>query len=319
MDNVLVSVAMTTYNGSKYLKEQIESILLQTVNDFELIICDDCSTDNTLEIISSYAQKDKRIRFYENKENLGYVKNFEKAISLCNGQYIALSDQDDIWMSDHLSILLTEIKTEQLSLVGGNALLVDSENKDLHCKLINNNNLPEKKEDFENMLLYRNVFQGAAILFDKEILNKALPFPEGLKYHDWWLALVASECNGVKYINEPVLRYRQHGNNVTGNHERDSVKKKLLKFCKNDLQEYGKRNFSILNKFINVTKKKEIVIEASSFAKSCMLQELRAISYYIKHHKEIYFRESPLTNITRISKMILNCFYAKSTKKSDQN
>ena len=114
----MISVAMTTYNGEKYLKEQIDSILSQSEKDIELIICDDCSTDNTNKILSDYTEKDKRVHVYKNELNLGYVKNFEKAISLCSGDYIALSDQDDIWLPEHLSVLLKHLKNTNCSLVG---------------------------------------------------------------------------------------------------------------------------------------------------------------------------------------------------------
>ena len=106
----MISIAMATYNGEKYLAEQLDSILAQTVQDFELIVCDDCSSDSTAEILSRYAEKDSRIKIFVNEKNLGFVKNFEKAVSLCSGEYIALSDQDDVWFAGHLEILLRNIK-----------------------------------------------------------------------------------------------------------------------------------------------------------------------------------------------------------------
>lgn len=307
----MISVAMTTYNGSKYLREQIDSILNQTEKDFELIICDDCSSDDTFAIISDYEKNDFRIHVYKNEKNLGYVKNFEKAISLCKGDYIALSDQDDVWLPEHLSILLDNIKAGGYSLVGANALLVDFNNIYLGTKLINNYTLPNNKHDFEIMLLYRNVFQGAAILFDRTILNKALPFPENMKFHDWWLALVASENNGVNYIDEPVLRYRQHGNNASGNHEKDSLKTKIAKFFSSDLKETGKRNVIILDKFLTVTNKRERVLEALNYAKACENNRIEAVQYFNKHNKEIYFGESSIKTFIRKIKMILNILLKK--------
>ena len=112
---------MTTYNGERYLQEQIDSILNQTYSNFELIICDDCSTDSTIEIISSY--NDSRIKLFVNDKNLGFKKNFEKAIKLCTGEYIALSDQDDIWKSNHLEVLYEKINNKEL--ICGNNLLIN--------------------------------------------------------------------------------------------------------------------------------------------------------------------------------------------------
>ena len=125
----MISIALASYNGENYIREQLDSILLQSISDFELIICDDCSTDNTYQILEEYKARDSRIHIYRNEQNLGFKKNFEKAISLCKGEYIALSDQDDIWLVDHLKILLDKINNH--SMVSGNAIMVDSNNKEL--------------------------------------------------------------------------------------------------------------------------------------------------------------------------------------------
>ena len=105
----MISIAMTTYNGEKYISAQIDSILSQTVSDFELVVCDDVSTDNTVDILKDYALKDCRLKLCCNGQNLGFKNNFAKAISLCKGEYIAFCDQDDVWTNDHLEVLLREI------------------------------------------------------------------------------------------------------------------------------------------------------------------------------------------------------------------
>ena len=92
----MISIAMATYNGELFIREQLDSILTQTLSDWELIVCDDGSTDNTLSILQEYANNDSRIKIYQNETNLGFKRNFEKAIGLCSGEYIALCDQDDI-------------------------------------------------------------------------------------------------------------------------------------------------------------------------------------------------------------------------------
>ena len=119
----MVSIVLASCNGEKYIKEQLDSILNQTYSDFELIVCDDCSTDSTTNIINEYCRKDKRIRLFINEKRLGSNKNFEKAILLCSGEYIALSDQDDIWLPEHLEKLLKIIKGHKLAC--GNAELID--------------------------------------------------------------------------------------------------------------------------------------------------------------------------------------------------
>lgn len=110
----MIGIAMTTYNGEKYLKEQIDSILNQTVSDFELIVCDDVSSDSTMDILNDYAEKDDRVHVFRNEENLGFLKNFEKAIRICldrGAEYVALSDQDDVWTENHLEVLLNTISS----------------------------------------------------------------------------------------------------------------------------------------------------------------------------------------------------------------
>jgi glycosyltransferase involved in cell wall biosynthesis len=125
----MISIAMATYNGENYIREQIDSILNQTYQEFELIICDDCSTDSTWTILQEYEKKDHRINCQLNEKNIGFVKNFEKAIRLSQGEYIAFSDQDDIWTSDHLEILLATIGKNQLCC--GNYLFMDANGKSL--------------------------------------------------------------------------------------------------------------------------------------------------------------------------------------------
>lgn len=307
----MISVAMTTYNGEKYLQEQINSILEQSEKDIELIICDDCSTDNTFKILLEYSEKDKRVQVYRNEQNLGYAKNFEKTISLCSGAYIALSDQDDIWLPNHLEVLLKHLNNTNCSLVGGNAILVDSNNKDLNCKLINNNNLPINTVDFNTMVLFRNIFQGAAILFERDVLKKALPFPNNMKYHDWWLALVASEIKGVNYINIPVLRYRQHGNNVSGEHKKDSFKVKVLKFFKSDIKENSTKVLTVLEPFYNISSNKKNVKLSLEYARNCKERKLASLHFFGKYYKKIYFNESYFKYLIRKIKMILNILFLK--------
>lgn len=222
-----ISIAMTTYNGEKYLREQLDSILRQSFTDWELVICDDCSKDSTRQILAEYAGKDNRIKIFENDKNLGFKKNFEKAISLCNGDYIALSDQDDIWLPQHLQILLNIIGNKSASF--GNSLLVDANNKSLN-RMLNEidgfNWLPPENKILWHILFIHGPFQGAAALFKSSFVKRLLPIPEGCLYHDAWFASCACMEDGIAYTFEPILRYRQHGNNVTA--ESHKIKKSKI-------------------------------------------------------------------------------------------
>ena len=228
----MISIAMTTYNGEKYLREQIDSILSQIYSDFELIICDDCSSDDTRKILSEYAKKDKRVKVFFNKNNLGFKKNFEKAINLCTGDFIALSDQDDIWFANHLKILLENLKDFSMSV--GNAVLVDSFGKELG-QLLNQNEglyiLPSDKQKLiYRIILGGNCFQGASSLFRASFIKKVLPIPNDVLYHDAWFAACATMDRGISYTFTPITYYRQHGNNVTA--KVHSIKQNWLEKCK---------------------------------------------------------------------------------------
>lgn len=214
----MISIAMATYNGAKYLKEQLNSILNQTYQDFELIICDDCSSDLTYSILQEYAANDQRIHVYKNIENLGFKKNFEKAVSLCDGDYIAFSDQDDIWMENHLELLLQNIKNK--SLACGNSILIDQEGHTLGMTLKYQESLDYiPKNDIDksiSIILFRNPYQGASMMINRKLRNIAFPIPENVNYHDTWLASVACYVDGINYIDIPLLKYRRLPNSITG-------------------------------------------------------------------------------------------------------
>ena len=129
---------MCIYNGEKYLKEQLDSIINQTYTNIELIIVDDCSFDKSREIVKEYKKKYDFIKLFENDSNLGLVKNFEKSISLCTGEYIALSDQDDIWEYSKLEKLINIIEKENLDLVYCDSLMINENAESLNKKLSEN-------------------------------------------------------------------------------------------------------------------------------------------------------------------------------------
>lgn len=171
---VNISVALATYNGVLFLREQLDSILNQTLQAAEIIVCDDCSTDGTWLVLREYAEKYACFKIFQNDENIGFMRNFEKAMRLCSGDYIALSDQDDIWLPDHLQILLEGIGDKMC--VVGDAELIDSKGFRMGHKLSYCENLdfiPEndlQKAYF--ILFYRNPYQGASMMFRATFLDK---------------------------------------------------------------------------------------------------------------------------------------------------
>lgn len=214
----MISIAMATYNGGKFLREQLDSILLQTVQDFELVVCDDCSIDNTWGILEEYAQKDIRIRIIKNEHNLGVWKNFEKSISLTKGEFIALCDQDDIWTKNHLEKLIENIGDKMLAV--GNALMIKANGESMHMLLnyqeaLDYVPMSDLKKAY-SIIYFRSPYQGACMLIKRDFLKYAMPIPPSVS-HDSWFSHLACFYGGINYIDAPLLRYRRHDNNVTGN------------------------------------------------------------------------------------------------------
>ena len=164
----LISIAMCTYNGERFVKEQIDSIIAQSYTKFELIVVDDCSKDNTINIIKDYQSKDDRIKLFQNENNLGFVKNFEKAISLCSGDYIALADQDDIWKKDKIEVFIKNIGDNLL--IYSDAILIDQYSKEIGKELIRpNGNLVEGK--CNKAFIFYNCVSGNTLMFKKELIK----------------------------------------------------------------------------------------------------------------------------------------------------
>jgi len=128
-----VSIVICTYNGEAYLASQLDSIFQQTYPHIEIIAVDDCSTDNTINILNQYAQQYKHMKLIQNEQNLGYIKNFEKGMSLCQGSFIAPCDQDDVWVPTKISIMIENIGTYNLAYC--NSELVDAHLNSLHRKM----------------------------------------------------------------------------------------------------------------------------------------------------------------------------------------
>ncbi len=223
----MISIAMATYNGEKYLREQLDSILLQTITDFELIIGDDRSTDSTVTILAEYAARDPRIHYSINPVNVGFKKNFEQVMARCQGDYIALCDQDDIWYPNHLELLLEHIQDHAICC--GNCELVDQYNQSFHRNMSDSDGIHfipnEPRKWLLRVLLHGNCFQGASMLLRKDFAKRCIPIPDCVVYHDAWIASCAlMDKDGFYYLaTPPVTRYRQHTTNVTADCGRDHV------------------------------------------------------------------------------------------------
>ncbi|MFP5040414.1 glycosyltransferase family 2 protein [Parasediminibacterium sp. JCM 36343] len=206
-----VSIVMCTYNGSKYLAEQLESIVNQDYRPIEMVVVDDCSTDNTWQILQGWQSKYPFFRIFQNESNLGYNKNFEKAIQLATGEYIALSDQDDIWMPDKISLLVAAMQAKP------DAVLAHSKNVAMENGILkyNHANLRNFFEgtDLRKLFLHSQ-FSGHAILFKTSLVPSLVPFPEGIIY-DWWISVNACAAGSIVFVDKILVHHRVHDSNAT--------------------------------------------------------------------------------------------------------
>ena len=213
----MISVCIATYNGEKYIKDQLLSIIKQIDTNDEIIISDDLSSDNTIEIIESL--KDSRIKIFFNK-NKGYTNNFQNAIKLASGNYIFLSDQDDIWVENKLKIMSDLLL--KYDFVVSDAKLVNTKLESLGTTYF------ELRGGGENGFinnLKKLKYIGCCMAFRKKILKKTLPFPNNtlLCPHDFWIALIAEFYFKTHVIKEPLLLYRRHGGNVSSHISSTSI------------------------------------------------------------------------------------------------
>ena len=230
MQSKMVSIGMATYNGEKFLSEQLDSIFNQTFTNFELIICDDNSTDNTIEIIKRYSKQYTNIKLYQNSKRLGFVKNFEKVISLSQGDYIALSDQDDIWYRDKLKISienLEKLDINQPTLFHSDLEVINDKKELISKSFFKMRSYRFPKDKAIDIMVGRCGVMGNSIVFNQALKSIILPFPKDLQVHDYWIALV-NELFGKRityYL--PLLKYRIHSYNISNSIEKLNQPKKL--------------------------------------------------------------------------------------------
>lgn len=224
MNDDPVDILMATYNGSPYISQQIDSILEQSHGQIRLIIRDDGSTDETVKILENYAQRHaSKVTLLPHDRRLGIKGNFSRLMQHATSKYIMFADQDDVWEKEKVETTLEIMKELEasrssespllvhtdLSVVDGNlTVLSPSFWKYTHMNLLKGQTL--------NRLLMQNVVTGCATMINLPLLKLAYPIPEKAVMHDWWVALVASACGTMAALQEPTIKYRQHGKNSLG-------------------------------------------------------------------------------------------------------
>ena len=204
----MISVCMATYNGEKYIKEQLSSILSQLSEKDEIIVSDDSSTDKTVEIIESF--QDKRIKILKKNKFRQPNLNFENALKYSKGDIIFLSDQDDVWIENKVEIILNQLK--KYDLIVSDAFITNEKlnitNESLFSEVNSNRGI------LKNII--KNTYYGCCMAFKRKILKKALPFPKTREIgHDLWLGIIADRYFKVKFLKEKLIYFRRHENTLT--------------------------------------------------------------------------------------------------------
>ncbi|MCE7062714.1 glycosyltransferase family 2 protein [Dyadobacter sp. CY343] len=222
----MISVAMCTYNGAKFLPEQLRSIADQTMQVDELVVCDDGSKDNSIEVIKAFAETSAfPVRIYVNETNLGSTRNFEKCMLLCGGDIVFLCDQDDLWRVDKVETQVKYLSEHpDIDAVFSDAVMVDDDSKPIGRNIWEEIEFDErgrnkwKKGKPHEILFNGFVVTGATLAIRKSCLERLTPFPTHVPdlIHDAWIAVVLSLENKIDFIEEPLINYRMHASQQVG-------------------------------------------------------------------------------------------------------
>jgi glycosyltransferase involved in cell wall biosynthesis len=218
----MVSVCMGTKNGATFIKEQLQSILPQLSRNDEVVISDDCSSDDTLAIVRSL--EDPRIRILESTSERGVTRNFEASLRTCRGEFIFLGDQDDVWLPNKIQLMKSVLKEYDLAICD--------------CKLVDDS-LRTQNDSFYDVNrsgpgllrnIVKNSYMGCCMAFTRKLRDRALPIPDDVPIHDFWIGLVAELYFKVCFLPDVLVLHRRHGSNAstTGNSSRQSVNQKIL-------------------------------------------------------------------------------------------
>lgn len=240
-----IDILVATYNGEEYISEQLNSLLKQTYQNINIIICDDCSSDDTVTIIREFERKYSNIIVYENKQNIGYIKNYEKLITLSTGPYFMLCDQDDVWKKNKVEVSYNAIKKKNVDLVFTDLEVVDEKLNRIVPSFNRGMKLNASKIKKTSDILSRNYATGCTMLCNSSIKEKLLPFVNLNKayIHDWYILITSSFGKGFYYLDIPTILYRQHKDNNVGykGHKKQSIIKRIKEARKKKIEFLNSR------------------------------------------------------------------------------
>ena len=245
-----LSIALCTYNGALFLEEQLNSLAGQTYKPNELIICDDGSSDDTLKLAKKFADTAPfEVTIIENKTAVGPAQNFSQAILACSGDYVALCDQDDVWGTQKLELILKKMKEIEVRLgsdvpllVHSDLIVTDEKLQPVFFSMMEQQHI-RNETDMQNaqrVLSIQNYVTGCTVLINRALVESACPIPTNAVMHDWWLALIAASKGYIGFVEQPLVYYRQHKSNTVG-----AVMNRPLKIIR-DIFDIGKTRDKLL-------------------------------------------------------------------------
>lgn len=287
----MVDILMATFNGGKYIENQLLSLIAQTHKDWVLYVHDDGSTDNTIEIIKKYQERDKRIYLIEDNVIFGSAgQNFMYLLTFAKSDFIAFCDQDDIWFEMKLEKQLAKIEKEKSPcLVYSNGYTFDGN------KIIAKNFITFHRTNLKDSLFLNGGLHGCCIMFNRklvDIINNKLP--DYVYMHDHFFTILAVTFGKIVYIESPYMLYRQHENNVTGNIE-TSIFKKMKTFLNIDNPILELKHYQSINAFYNRFKdemsyeNKRLFKAYLKFPEIGKIKRLYMVVYYSFKIKKILF------------------------------
>ena len=258
-----ISIAMASYNGEKYIGKQLDSILNQTVQVDEIVVSDDCSTDNTLVILKKYQETNPNIKIITSETNRGYIKNFYDAVKNTSGDYILLCDQDDVWENDKIQTLIDIMQETGAIAVCSNFELIDQDdnillNSGYRIKpFIRNCNETLKKITFDR-LIWGNIAQGCTYCITKNVKDIYIKLNSNALIHDYQLMFISAMIGDVYFCNKKLIKYRLHGDNAIGVDKKNKIKK--FKFRKPLRQPSIVEFLNQLNQILDIPNLKAISV-----------------------------------------------------------
>lgn len=219
----MITVCIATYNGEKYIGEQLASILSQLSCDDEVIVSDDGSTDNTLRVVRGFA--DNRIRIVDGPHRNSPTLNFENALRHAKGDFIFLADQDDVWMKEKVKVCMKAL--EKSDCVVSDAVVTDDKLNVINTSMYN---MLDVRQGRLYNLLCHNGYSGCCMAFKRKVLEKAIPFPKNAPMHDIWIGNVAAFFLNITFVRPHLVKFRRHDNVVSynGKGSRYSIVRRFL-------------------------------------------------------------------------------------------